>query len=384
VVAPPASGGSAERFCKSEADRLAALEAENPTNPPNVYRRRSVAAGVSGTLKRTSDDRQALDFSLLVVNGTNIGELEGKAQRKGATYVFTEPNPAMDRPCELVFREIPNGFSVDERKTCPHGAGAEFSGTYVHEERVTTASFDCRKARSSMERLICADEVLGALDVALAAAYRRQPDARDASGQAAQRAWLGEAERCAKTEVTTARDREAATRCLLESYGSRLRALSNSAAPAASTNLGIELHGRMKSIAKARARKPSLAYPGWLVEQTESAAILRALLGKVTFYELRSYVDRTDPRVDDNYAESSGAPSELRGVTEGFLAVGVSGDVWAAILRPAEERTEDGKCVDLWFHGAGRDTAPPAVFERWRSRFPRAPVFRHSLRDSNL
>jgi uncharacterized protein len=339
-----------------------------------------VAAGVSGTLKRTSDDRGALDFSLLVANGMNTGELQGKARRQGAVYVYKEPHPATDRPCELVFREIPRGFLVQERSPCPHGAGVEFSGHYVHEERVTKASFDCRKAKSDMEHVICADEVLGSLDVALAAAYGRRVDAGDASVQATQRAWLGEAERCTQREIAgDGASREVAIRCLLESYLSRFRALSTNRSAAAKSD-GIELHDQMKSVAEARARKPSLAYPGWLIEQTASAATLRGLLGKATFYELRSYVDRTDPSVDGSYAVSFGAPAGFRGVNEGFLAIGQSGDVWAGILRPAEDRTDDGKCVDLWFHGAHPGAAPPAAFERWRSRFPRAPVFRHPLR----
>lgn len=364
-------------FCKSEAKRLAALEVGNKTDPPNVFRRKSHAAGVGGTLKRTGGGPNVLDFSLLVVNGMNTGELDGKASRRGNVFVFSEENPATEKPCTLVFYELQHGFAVVETSLCPHGAGVEFGGNYVNEAPVTKASFDCQKAQSPTERTICADEVLGALDLKLDAAYRTA-SAGDAGVKAAQQAWLGDVARCADNDAADAVNHEASTQCLLGAYRSRIRALE--ARPPAASD-GIELFERMKATAEARFKKRGrLDFRGWVVEQAESAAILRTFLGRATFYELRSFVDGFDPQVDAGYVTTTGAPAGLRGINEGFLTIGAAGDLWAAILRPADDRPPKGLCIDLWSHGALRGVeSPPSPFERWRSRFPDVPVLGHEL-----
>ena len=76
------------------------------------------------------------------------------------------------------------------------------------------ASFDCRKAATAIEKMICADPALAALDCQLAAAYRRalaispRPD----SIQSDQHSWLAR-ERARCTDAA----------CLKKAYGSRAR-----------------------------------------------------------------------------------------------------------------------------------------------------------------
>jgi hypothetical protein len=228
-----------------------------------------------------------------------------------------------------------------------------------------------------MERTICADEVLGALDQKVDE-YYRMASAGDAGVKAAQQAWLDEAARCAPADTADAAGGEASTLCLLGAYRSRLRALEGRRAAASD---GIELFERSKATAEARFKKRlRLDLRGWIAENPESAAILRTLLGRLTFYEVRSFVGGFDPQVDAGYVTSTGAPAGLRGINEGFLTIGAAGDVWAAILRPADDRPPKGLCIDLWSHGASRGVeSPPLPFERWRARFPDVPVLGHEL-----
>jgi uncharacterized protein YecT (DUF1311 family) len=64
------------------------------------------------------------------------------------------------------------------------------------------ASFDCAKAATWVERVLCADEALGDLDERLATAYRNAREAAQAEPSAAERllseqkAWLAERDRC--------------------------------------------------------------------------------------------------------------------------------------------------------------------------------------------
>jgi uncharacterized protein len=80
------------------------------------------------------------------------------------------------------------------------------------------ASFDCEKASSAAEKMICADDLLGRLDEALAKSYAgmRASDIGRGARQdllKTQRAWIGERDRC--------RTRE----CLESSYRGRMDAI---------------------------------------------------------------------------------------------------------------------------------------------------------------
>lgn len=79
-------------------------------------------------------------------------------------------------------------------------------------------SFDCDTARKPVERLICADDELSALDLALARAYAgalaRAPASRVGSLKAAHSAWRREMMQCEKDSDARA--------CTLAAYQDRL------------------------------------------------------------------------------------------------------------------------------------------------------------------
>ncbi len=68
------------------------------------------------------------------------------------------------------------------------------------------ASFDCARALSPVETLICATPTLSALDDELAALYRSAPPALAGSSERrqAQRAWLQQRDRCTQAECLAA------------------------------------------------------------------------------------------------------------------------------------------------------------------------------------
>ncbi|MBP0496479.1 lysozyme inhibitor LprI family protein [Pararoseomonas indoligenes] len=79
------------------------------------------------------------------------------------------------------------------------------------------ASFDCSQARSSVERMICGDPALSALDEQLAAAYRTATSAGNSPQiRTAQREWMTERNRCA------------APSCVRSAYERRIAELSAS------------------------------------------------------------------------------------------------------------------------------------------------------------
>lgn len=77
----------------------------------------------------------------------------------------------------------------------------------------SAASFDCAKAGTPVERMICADPGVSALDQRLAEAYR-SASARDPRVKESQREWLA-----------GTRDKCGTTACLSQAYGARLEAL---------------------------------------------------------------------------------------------------------------------------------------------------------------
>ena len=83
------------------------------------------------------------------------------------------------------------------------------------------ASFDCAKARTSVEHLICADPALSALDERLATAYKAA-SAHDGKLRAQQREW-----------ISGTRNKCDSTACLSQAYTQRLQALDTPAAACA-------------------------------------------------------------------------------------------------------------------------------------------------------
>jgi uncharacterized protein len=85
---------------------------------------------------------------------------------------------------------------------------------------IFAASFDCTKALTQVERLICATEPLSALDSRLARAYaltrNDTPESQKPALVAEQKKW-----------IKTTRDRCPDAECLLKAYGDRLRVLES-------------------------------------------------------------------------------------------------------------------------------------------------------------
>jgi uncharacterized protein len=85
------------------------------------------------------------------------------------------------------------------------------------------ASFDCAKAGTAVERMICADPGVSALDQRVADAYKAA-SARDPHVKEAQREWLADT-----------RNKCATTACLSAAYGARLEALAQGGPACAAT-----------------------------------------------------------------------------------------------------------------------------------------------------
>ncbi|MBF0185430.1 MAG: DUF1311 domain-containing protein [Magnetococcales bacterium] len=95
-----------------------------------------------------------------------------------------------------------------------------FSGVGLAAEEATPplkAGFDCRKASSAVEKMICADQRLAALDAELSARYKEavRSVADPEALQRAQRSWLQQERNLCSTPD-----------CLLQIYPQRLQALS--------------------------------------------------------------------------------------------------------------------------------------------------------------
>jgi len=81
-------------------------------------------------------------------------------------------------------------------------------------------SFDCAKAGTAIEKEICNNPVIGALDTQMAAAYDAARKGADSAGKAqllaAQRTWLASRDQCAGKDAE----------CLITSYTGRIEAMT--------------------------------------------------------------------------------------------------------------------------------------------------------------
>lgn len=114
-------------------------------------------------------------------------------------------------------------------------------GAMLHGDRAEAAGFDCKKAASRIERLICEDPVLVSLDSQLEGAYRGALDRSNhpARVEAMQQAWLKRRDACADVK------------CLSAAYSRQIGSLSAiSEEPPACT--GSFTNGEMNACAEAR------------------------------------------------------------------------------------------------------------------------------------
>jgi uncharacterized protein len=123
---------------------------------------------------------------------------DGKTYPRNPTVPGPRVKPAGAADTELLigeFKSMDEGKVLPAAGTAPNAASPSDAGP----------SFDCAKAAKPVEKLVCGDAVLSALDRTLAAAYAKglSPSSewterdRNAS-RAAQREWLAERDACAK------------------------------------------------------------------------------------------------------------------------------------------------------------------------------------------
>lgn len=245
------------------------------------------------------------------------------------------------------------------------------------------ASFDCTQASTELERLVCSDEVLASVDRALSSAYEARAGPQVASAaRAAQRRWPDAHSTCvdaSKAPGAAVRNegerKEVAVRCLLRRYARQLETINEPRQDAGPRPDAASVYWALRTLAATRA--DARGSTGWLTASPRIAAPLRALLGPTLFYELRDFIDSSWPTLSGEYVTSSGGPLGALTLNKALLVVGPGEDVWVGILRPTPHAGARPGCVDLW--SSVTDMAPPSVFDRWRSRFPRASVHRHLL-----
>mgnify|MGYP000853181553 FL=1 len=89
---------------------------------------------------------------------------------------------------------------------------------FVATGAIEAASFDCTKATTEVEKLVCADAALSAQDEALAATYRQAASLTtpgDTEPRASQRAWLKQRNACTEAE------------CVANAYRARIAELED-------------------------------------------------------------------------------------------------------------------------------------------------------------
>jgi uncharacterized protein YecT (DUF1311 family) len=134
-------------------------------------------------------------------------------------------------------------------------------------EAAATASFDCARTSAPIEKLICSNDDLAALDAALGQAYgaRRQGLSRDeaAALRRDQRQWL--ADRLAACDAPGALDASSPDEtvpCLLDLYRERMLALGGTVPGPRGRPLSRARHRSPPILAAARRCSPSIALAG--------------------------------------------------------------------------------------------------------------------------
>jgi uncharacterized protein len=104
---------------------------------------------------------------------------------------------------------------------------AAFAAVFAAAGAAPHASFDCAKAATPVEKLVCADDALAALDVQMAAVFGKLVTAHPASAagiRSDQRAWLLQ-----RTQCLEGPQRATHLNCLKERYQSRMALLQGNA-----------------------------------------------------------------------------------------------------------------------------------------------------------
>ena len=140
---------------------------------------------------------------------------------------------------------------------------------------VSAPSFDCAKARTNVETLICGDEQLKRADQAVATTYRTALRKKPGTTRREQREWVADRDRCATAH------------CLVESYESRLfdtlrisglgRRYNDELGVLLILPLGKDWYAF--SVLRTYVRRPSVAYRAWTSDAWASG-VFRLVGGK--------------------------------------------------------------------------------------------------------
>jgi uncharacterized protein len=138
-----------------------------------------------------------------VGGGGKSGDVElafdGRSYPDNPTVPGPRAKPAVLEGSELLIDDF---ASIEDAKRL---SATAMEPAPAQAEADAGPSFDCAKARTAVEQRVCGDAGLSALDRALADAYAKGlapesgwPERDKQASRAAQKAWLGERDRCAK------------------------------------------------------------------------------------------------------------------------------------------------------------------------------------------
>ena len=230
-----------------------------------------------GRLKSAHEDAMAAAVHLARGSPTTFRTICGSVERD--YYIDDDADMVMAEGDVIYTLERPTGMDIDQYKP-------GFSGP----------SFDCSKAATAVDKLICSDASLSKADKKMSAAYRRlqkeETPASFATLQAAQRAWLAYVRKsCGDTAKTpdVQGDRNKLQDCLSENYtdrADRLDALQTRKSGASS----LEPRARFFSRLSKPQTEDSDFYP-WMNGGAQ-AALFNAWIGKVLKLDRRRMDDK--------------------------------------------------------------------------------------------
>lgn len=179
-----------------------------------LYERADKSMGGSLVIKNC--DENTCDFDIYTRNGAQTCRVDGKMKivspRNGQ---YHNRERVLRKPIDIMFALNPTGtIEVKCDGDCMYycGARASFQGQYENEKLPITykvSGFDCKKAATDVEKLICHDKLLSYADNELNRLYKNVTGQKDA-----QKVWLTTRDACGKN-----------TECLYKAYEKRIREL---------------------------------------------------------------------------------------------------------------------------------------------------------------
>ena len=178
------------------------------------------------------------------------------------------------------------------------------------------ASFDCAKAGTPVERMICSDPGVSALDQRLADAYKAA-SARDAHVKESQREWLA-----------NTRNRCGTTACLSEAYGARLDALKKDGP--ACTVTATQLVGNWLNVDENTESFEEADFTSEKGEQGFVSFVHHApfVTGTWTFKDCKVHIAGSGDRTDYDFA--------ITGLAKGRLSLKDESDGSALVLKKSK------------------------------------------------